>query len=124
MVTATPRQLESCIRLSEAHARMRLSPQVEPLDVAEAVRLTRAATQTAATDPTTGAIDMDMITTGRSAADRNLLQHLIESLKQKLGTMASNQTLEVKDIQRLVRRHTRRAVSRPSALRCCSGTPC
>ena len=38
-VTATPRQLESMIRLSEALARMRLSPLVERHDVAEAVRL-------------------------------------------------------------------------------------
>ena len=81
---------------------MRLSPMVECTDVAEAVRLMRAATQTAATDPTTGAIDMDMITTGRSAADRNLLQHLIESLKHKFSSMVSNQTLEVKEVQRLV----------------------
>lgn len=38
-ITATPRQLESMVRLSEALARMRLSPTVERHDVAEAVRL-------------------------------------------------------------------------------------
>ena len=38
-ITATPRQLESMIRLSEALARMRLSPVVEQHDVAEAYRL-------------------------------------------------------------------------------------
>lgn len=38
-ITATPRQLESMIRLSEALARMRLSPFVDRHDVAEAVRL-------------------------------------------------------------------------------------
>ena len=54
IITATPRQLESLIRLSEAHARMRLSAEVEPADVAEAVRLMKVATQSAATDPTTG----------------------------------------------------------------------
>ena len=73
VITATPRQLESLVRLSEAHARMRLSEWVEPSDVDEAVRLLKAATQTAATDPTTGTIDMDLITTGRSAAARTLL---------------------------------------------------
>ena len=41
-VTATPRQLESMIRLSESLARMRLSPVVEQHDVAEAVRLVKA----------------------------------------------------------------------------------
>lgn len=38
-ITATPRQLESMVRLSEALARMRLSSTVERHDVAEAVRL-------------------------------------------------------------------------------------
>lgn len=38
-ISATPRQLESMVRLSEALARMRLSSNVERHDVAEAVRL-------------------------------------------------------------------------------------
>jgi DNA replication licensing factor MCM4 len=37
-ITAYPRQLESLIRLSEAHARMRLSSIVENVDVEEAKR--------------------------------------------------------------------------------------
>jgi len=37
-ITATPRQLESLIRLSESLAKMRLSNVVERRDVAEAVR--------------------------------------------------------------------------------------
>ena len=37
-VTAYPRQLESLIRLSEAHAKMRFSPTVEIVDVGEAKR--------------------------------------------------------------------------------------
>ncbi len=38
MVSAYPRQLESLIRLAEAHARMRFSNKVEPVDVEEAKR--------------------------------------------------------------------------------------
>ena len=38
-ITATPRQLESMIRISEALAKMRLSKKVEKRDVEEAVRL-------------------------------------------------------------------------------------
>ena len=53
-VTAYPRQLESLIRLSEAHARMRLSNVVEELDVEEATRLHKEALKQAATDPKTG----------------------------------------------------------------------
>lgn len=42
-ITATTRQLESMIRLSEAHARMRFSETVELGDVKEAFRLIRDA---------------------------------------------------------------------------------
>ena len=63
-ITATPRQLESLIRISEALAKMRLSEIVERRDIDEAVRLIRTALQQSATDPKTGQIDMDIITTG------------------------------------------------------------
>ena len=65
-ITATPRQLESMIRIAEAVAKMRLSDTVEKRDVEEAVRLIKTAMQQSATDPTTGEIDMDIITTGMS----------------------------------------------------------
>ena len=99
VITATPRQLESLIRLSEAHARMRLSPAVEPSDVQEAVRLMKVATQSAATDPTTGTIDMDLITTGRSAQQRTMAQHLAAVMLEKFRHM-SKQTLPVAEIQK------------------------
>ena len=63
-ITATPRQLESLIRISEALAKMRLNEVVERCDIEEAVRLIRTAMQQSATDPKTGQIDMDIITTG------------------------------------------------------------
>lgn len=75
-VTATTRQLESMIRLSEAHAKMRLSPTVELIDVKEAVRLIKSAIKDYATDPITGRIDMDMIQTGTTAAQRRVQEDL------------------------------------------------
>ena len=63
-ITAYPRQLESLICLSEAHARMRFSNTVEIVDVEEAARLHREALKQSATDPTTGRIDVSILTTG------------------------------------------------------------
>ncbi|KAI1792411.1 MCM-domain-containing protein [Ganoderma leucocontextum] len=71
-ITATTRQLESMIRLSEAHARMRLSPFVELSDVKEAYRLMREAINTSARDPTTGEIDMGLLDTGIGRQQRKL----------------------------------------------------
>lgn len=69
-ITATTRQLESMIRLSEAHARMRLSTEVTAGDVEESVRLIKSALKQAATDSRTGLIDMSLLTEGTSASDR------------------------------------------------------
>ena len=70
VITSTTRQLESLIRISESLAKMRLSKEVNENDVDEAIRLIKVATQSAATDPTTGLIDMDMLATGISATQR------------------------------------------------------
>lgn len=85
VITATTRQLESLIRLSEAHARMRLSLSVTADDVAEAVRLINVATQRAAVDPRTGTINMDLITTGHTAAERDAVSMLIEAMRSMLS---------------------------------------
>jgi DNA replication licensing factor MCM4 len=83
-ITATPRQLESLIRISQSLAKMRLETRVTEDDVREAIRLMRVATQTAATDPRTGTIDMDMITTGRSAMDRDTVMQLAMAVRSAL----------------------------------------
>lgn len=69
-ITATTRQLESMIRLAEAHAKMRLSETVTRDDVKEAVRLIKSALKQAATDARTGLIDMSLLTEGTSASER------------------------------------------------------
>eukprot|EP00743_Colponemidia_sp_Colp-15_P005150 GILK01005544.1.p1 GENE.GILK01005544.1~~GILK01005544.1.p1 ORF type:complete len:819 (-),score=120.80 GILK01005544.1:121-2577(-) len=95
-ITATPRQLESLIRLSEAHAKMRFSQVVERLDVAEAKRLMKVATQQAATDPVTGQIDMDMITTGLTATARGRIQGLQESIQKILDDRSGSRSTVLK----------------------------
>lgn len=80
-ITATPRQLESMIRIAEAIAKMRLATEVTGNDVREAVRLIKQAMQQSATDPKTGEIDMDMLTTGISASSVNRIKKLTEFVK-------------------------------------------
>ncbi|OAP54732.1 hypothetical protein AYL99_11180 [Fonsecaea erecta] len=75
-ITATTRQLESMIRLSEAHAKMRLSPTVEEQDVNEAVRLIKSAIKASATDARTGLIDMGLLSEGGSVSDRRRREDL------------------------------------------------
>ncbi|KAI9105641.1 MCM2/3/5 family-domain-containing protein [Phlyctochytrium arcticum] len=85
-ITFTTRQLESMIRLSEAHARMRLSPTVEREDVDEAHRLVITALQTAAIDPKTGMIDLDLVNTGISSRSRRVHADKRKALKDLLLT--------------------------------------
>ncbi|CCF53540.1 hypothetical protein NDA11_001646 [Ustilago hordei] len=88
-ITATTRQLESMIRLSEAHARMRFADQVIVADVEEAARLIREAAKSSATDPRTGLIDLDLINTGRSYHQRKLAGDLRREFLQLLDEMGS-----------------------------------
>ncbi|CAK9142063.1 unnamed protein product [Ilex paraguariensis] len=81
VITATPRQIESLIRLSEALARIRFSEWVEKRDVMEAFRLLEVALQQSATDHSTGTIDMDLITTGVSASERMRRENLVSTIR-------------------------------------------
>jgi DNA replication licensing factor MCM4 len=99
-ITATTRQLESMIRLAEAHAKMRLSPTVEASDVREAVRLIRSALKTAATDAQ-GRIDMSLLTEGTSAAERRRRAGLRDALRRLLDDMtAGGQAVRYADVAR------------------------
>ncbi|KAL8645038.1 MAG: hypothetical protein Q9226_007478 [Calogaya cf. arnoldii] len=86
-ITATTRQLESMIRLSEAHAKMRLSEEVTAHDVSEAVRLIKSALKQAATDARTGLIDMGLLTEGTSASERRRKQDLKKAVTDLLDEM-------------------------------------
>uniref|UniRef100_A0A0N4Z495 DNA replication licensing factor MCM4 n=1 Tax=Parastrongyloides trichosuri TaxID=131310 RepID=A0A0N4Z495_PARTI len=66
-ITAYPRQLESLIRLSEAHAKMRLSSDVTVDDVQSAYSLYREALKQSSVDPLTGKIDISILTVGKTS---------------------------------------------------------
>ena len=80
-ITATPRQLESMIRIAESLAKMRLSEWVEKQDLDESVRLIKQALQQSATDPTTGEINMDIITTGQTKTSSDRLKKICDFIK-------------------------------------------
>ena len=75
------------IRLSEAHAKMRLSSTVTEDDVNEAVRLIQSALKQAATDARTGLIDMGLLTEGTSASERKRREDLKAGLLGVLDEM-------------------------------------
>ena len=80
-ITATPRQLESMIRIAESITKMRLGNEVGQKDVEEAVRLIKTAIQQSATDPKTGEIDMNILTTGVSTASASRIKKICEFIK-------------------------------------------
>ena len=88
-ITATTRQLESMIRLAEAHAKMRLSDFVTRDDVVEAVRLIKSALKQAATDARTGLIDMGLLTEGTSASERRRKTDLKNAILALLDEMTA-----------------------------------
>jgi DNA replication licensing factor MCM4 len=89
-ITAYPRQLESLIRLAEAHAKVRLSCTVQQIDVEEAIRLHREAMKQAAIDPASGKIDVSILTTGMSGTSRKRREELASEVKKILQKNRSN----------------------------------
>lgn len=104
-ITATTRQLESMIRLSEAHAKMRLSSEVELVDVQEAVRLIRSAIKDYATDPKTGKIDMSLVQTGKSVIERKLQEDLAKEILNLLGDHSSD-SMSLNELAKQINEHS------------------
>lgn len=69
------------IRIAESLAKMRLSEWVEKQDLEEATRLIKQALQQSATDPTTGEINMDIITTGQTKTSADRLKTISDFIK-------------------------------------------
>lgn len=92
-ITATPRQLESMIRLAESLAKMRLSKTVDTRDVEEAVSLIKTAMKQSATDPMTGEIDMDVINTGISRTTTDKVTKIKTIVKQVMVSVKATHHL-------------------------------
>lgn len=93
------------IRLSEAHAKMRLSTSVEESDVQEAVRLIKSAIKASATDARTGLIDMGLLSEGGGATDRRRKEELKRSILMGLDSnedVRSGGTIRYAELYRTV----------------------
>ncbi len=79
--TATPRQLEGLIRLSEASAKVKLKQIIDIEDADRAIRIFRTSLEQTATDKETGAIDIDILTTGQSQSERNFMKNITKIVR-------------------------------------------
>ncbi len=90
------RQLEALVRLSEAHARMRLSKTVEIKDTAIAIDVVKSYLLEVGLDEETNQIDIDKLS-GNSASKRNkisIVRETIEELAKRLGKQIPLEELE------------------------------
>ncbi|MEK6959486.1 MAG: minichromosome maintenance protein MCM [archaeon] len=78
---ATARQLEGLVRLSEASARVRLSDIVEKIDAVRSIRLVRKSLMDTVTDPETGKIDIDIVTSGTTQARQSAILNILRLVK-------------------------------------------
>merc|ERR1712100_631267 len=100
VITATPRILESLIRIAESLAKMELREEVTEADVDEAVRLLKAATYAAAIDPETGLIDMEQLIAGVGAGKRKRAKEIESLLEEILAEKAkSDEMLTVDQVR-------------------------
>ncbi|MEM2948235.1 MAG: minichromosome maintenance protein MCM [Candidatus Anstonellales archaeon] len=81
-VAITPRYLEGLVRLSEAHAKMRLSSNVEKRDAEAAINLMRYMMEQTMMDRETGKLDVDIISTGKSQSEREKAITVMDIIKE------------------------------------------
>jgi len=82
-VPITPRYLEGLVRLAEAHAKMRLSEEVDLADAEVAVGLLDYVLKKVLTDKETGKFDVDIITTGRARSQVAKIETILDIIKDK-----------------------------------------
>jgi replicative DNA helicase Mcm len=82
---ATARQLEGLVRLSEASAKIRLKDVVEIEDARRAIHLVKRSLEETVTDPETGKIDIDIITSGVTHSKQNAINVTIKIIKDAMG---------------------------------------
>ncbi len=96
-IPITARQLQGLVRLSEAHAKMRLSQKVKKEDAQIAIKLTNYYLMQAGYDPETKTFDIDKAMGGTSSGKRSkifLIKDTIKKLSQKHGEYVPEEALK------------------------------
>ncbi|MEN6329245.1 MAG: minichromosome maintenance protein MCM [Methanobacteriaceae archaeon] len=95
-VPITARQLEALVRLSEASARIRLSPDVTAYDAKRAIKLQQDSLKQVGYDPETGKVDIDKVEGRTPQSDRDkfrIVMEIIKELTDDYGGHAPNNML-------------------------------
>ncbi len=96
-IPITARQLEGIIRLSEANAKLRLSPEVLIEDARKAIDLLKISLRQVGYDEETKTFDIDKITSGISSSKRSkilVVRETISLLEAKIGKLISLEEIE------------------------------
>jgi len=102
--SATPRQLEGLIRLSEASAKIKLKNEIDLDDAQRAIRIFKTSLEQTAMDLETGKIDIDIISTGQSTSERSLIKKILNIIKELTvdgGSIGYNEISEYMESQNL-----------------------
>jgi len=94
-ISISARQLQGLVRLSEAHAKSRLSPTVDREDAQVAIRLTRYYMLQVGYDPETKTFDIDRATTKISSSERSKLIQIKEKVKELEGRYGKQISLDI-----------------------------
>jgi len=81
-VPITARQLEALVRLSEASAKIRLSPEVSKEDAERAIKLQEDCMKQVGYDPDTGKVDIDKVEGRTSKSERDKINILIDEIRE------------------------------------------
>ena len=89
-VPITPRYIEGLVRLSEASAKIRLSPEVDVSDSERAIRLVDYMLDKVSRDRETGKLDIDILATGRPKSQVDKLNDILSiarRMQDQLGAV-------------------------------------
>lgn len=89
-IAITPRQLEALIRIAEASARIRLSETADERDAKIAIELLHHTLSQISMDPDTGKLDIDRITSGVTASERNYIHIVREAISKTEKEFGNN----------------------------------